>query len=127
MSGGYGYAVASQATISKPRGLNKIKRARYTVEEKKPMKLTLKQRFRNWLLDADAPDEMPQDIYVEEDKLSSEGMRLQIYKASGGYVVETRGYDRKMDRNNYTMHVIKEEEDLGERLGKIVMMEALRG
>ena len=54
-------------------------------------------------------------------------MRLQIYKASGGYVVETRGYDRKMDRNNYTMHVIKEEEDLGERLGKIVMMEALRG
>ena len=127
MSGGYGYAVASQATIAKPRGLSKIKRARYTVEEKKLMKLTLKQRFRNWLLDADVPDEAPQDIYVEEDKLSSDGMRLQIYKASGGYVVETRGYDRKMDRNNYTMHVIKEEEDLGERLGKIVMMEALRG
>jgi len=115
-----GYAVAS---IPKPRGLSKIKRARYTVEEK-TMKLTLKQRFRNWLNDS---DEMPQDIYVEEDKLSSEGMRLQIYKASGGYVVETRGYDRKMDRNNYTMHVIKEDDDLGDALGKIVMMEALRG
>jgi hypothetical protein len=115
-----GYAVAS------PRGLTSIKRARNRVEEKKPMKLTLKQRLRNWLLES--PDEsVPQDIYVEEDKLSSDGMRLQIYKASGGYVVETRGYDRKMDRNNYTMHVIKEEEDLGERLGKIVMMEALRG
>jgi len=123
MSGGY--AVASQASIAKPRGLSKIKRARYTVEEKKTMKLTLKQRFRNWLLDG--LDELPQDIYVEEDKLQSDGMRLQVYRASGGYVVETRGYDRKMDRNNYTMHVIKDDDDLGNALGKIVMMEALRG
>jgi hypothetical protein len=123
MSGGY--AVASVAKVPQIRGTNKIKRARQYTEET-PMKLTLKQRLRNWLLES--PDEsVPQDIYVEEDKLSSDGMRLQIYKASGGYVVETRGYDRKMDRNNYTMHVIKEEEDLGERLGKIVMMEALRG
>jgi hypothetical protein len=124
MSGGY--AVASQATIARPRGLTNIKRAKYTVEEKKPMKLTLKQRLRNWLLDG-PDDPRPQDIYVEEDKLQSDGMRLQIYKANGGYVVETRGYDRKMDRNNYTMHIIKDDDDLGDALGKIVMMEALRG
>jgi hypothetical protein len=49
MSGGY--AVAS--TLKVPRrnrgiiGANQIKRARYTVEEKKPMKLTFKQRIRN--------------------------------------------------------------------------------
>jgi len=124
MSGGY--AVASVASIPRIRGANKINRARHRVEEKTHMKLTLKQRFRNWLLDC--PDEPgPQDIYVEEDKLQSDGMRLQVYRASGGYVVETRGYDRKMDRNNYTMHVIKDDDDLGNALGKIVMMEALRG
>jgi hypothetical protein len=53
-------------------------------------------------------------------------MRLQIYKASGGFVVETRQYDRRTDRHNNTMHVVTEEQDLGQALGKIVMMEALR-
>jgi hypothetical protein len=123
MSGGY--AVASIQKVPRPRGLTNIKRARNRVEEK-PMKLTLKQRLRNWLLES--PDEpMSQDVYVEEDKLQSDGMRLQVYRASGGYVVETRSYDRRSDRNNNTMHVITDDQDLGQALGKIVMMEALRG
>ena len=92
---------------------------------KKEMKMGLKQRLRNWLFDEDS---QPDAGYtVEMDRLQSEGIRLQIYKASGGYVVETRSYDRKNDRNTSTMHVITEEQDLGDALGKIVMMEALRG
>ena len=90
------------------------------------MKLTFKQRIRNWLnSDIDEAD-VPHSIAVEESRLQSDGIRLQVYKASGGYVVETRGYDRKTDRNHNTMHVITEEEDLGDRLSKIVMMEAMR-
>jgi hypothetical protein len=65
-------------------------------------------------------------MYVEEDKLSSDGMRLQIYKASGGFVVETRSYDRRSDRNNNSMHVITDDQDLGEALSKIVLLEALK-
>ena len=93
------------------------------------MKITLKQRIRNWLMADSANDELAytQDITIEEDKLHSEGMRLQIYKASGGFVVETRKYDMTKDRNVNTMHVITDEQDLGDALGKIVMMEALRG
>jgi hypothetical protein len=53
-------------------------------------------------------------------------MRMQIYKASGGYVVETRSYDSHKDRNNNSMHVVTEDQDLGDALGKIVMMEALK-
>jgi 3-methyladenine DNA glycosylase Mpg len=53
-------------------------------------------------------------------------MRLQIYRASGGYVVETKAYDHHKDRNFHTMHVITEDQDLGDALGKIVMMEALK-
>lgn len=89
------------------------------------MKLTWKQRFRNWLNDSDS-DMIDQPMAIEADRLSSEGMRMQIYKASGGYVVETRSYDNHKDRHLNSMHVITEQQDLGDALGKIVMMEALK-
>jgi hypothetical protein len=90
------------------------------------MKLSIKQRIRNWLMD-DSVEECYASVAVEQDRLGSEGMRLQIHKASGGFVVETRNYDQRKDQSKYTMYVITEEQDLGESLGKIVMMEALRG
>jgi hypothetical protein len=97
-------------------------------EKKALMKISLKQRFRNWLLDNNAENEaMSQDIVIQDDKLASDGMRLQIYKATGGFVIETRSYDRQRDRHLNSMHVITEDQDLGDALGKIVMMEALRG
>ena len=95
--------------------------------EKQKMKKTFKQRLRNWLLDEEIEKDMlSSSLTVCEDRLQSDGIRLQVYKASGGFVVETRGYDRKNDRNINSMHVITEQEDLGDRLSKIVMMEALR-
>jgi len=122
---GYGLTSGSQANTCRPRT--------YTAEQRrarkaKKMKLTWKQRFRNWLYDDDADKavEVP-SLSIEPASLDSNGMRLQIYKASGGFVVETRRYDERTDRHDNTMHVITESEDLGERLGKIVMMEALRG
>jgi hypothetical protein len=118
--GTMGYATISGAKMQAIRPARRIKR--------KEMKLTLKQRIRNWL-NSDESDEINyavQDV-VETAQLESDGMRLQIYKASGGYVVETRSYDRRTDRSNNTMHVITDEQDLGQSLGKIVMMEALRG
>jgi hypothetical protein len=90
------------------------------------MKLSLKQRIRNWLMAEEFEEDTPQ-LVSEGNQLDSDGMRLQIYKASGGFVVETRQYDRRTDRHNNTMHVVTEEQDLGQALGKIVMMEALRG
>ena len=96
-------------------------------EKRALMKLSLKQRLRNWILDSDDIPDMSQDICVQEEKLSSQGMRMQIYKASGGFVVETRSYDTHRDRNLTSMHVITEDQDLGDALGKIVMMEALKG
>ena len=95
--------------------------------KKKIMKQSLKQRFLNWLQDTDNEGPQAESLYVEADRFQSDGIRMQIYKASGGYVVETRGYDRKTDRNNSSMHVINDEQDLGDALGKIVMMEALKG
>ena len=113
---GYGQAIATIGIGS----TNKQRRTR----KAKTVKLSLKQRFRNWLNNDDYEQDSPQ--LVEADRLSSEGMRLQIYKASGGYVIETRSYDSHKDRHHNSMHVITEEQDLGDALGKIVMMEALK-
>jgi len=123
MSGGYAVASTRKSRRMNSIGQSKVKRARQYIEER-PMKLTLKQRIRNWLLDdGSVPD---QDIYVEEDKLHSMGMRLQIYRASGGYVVETRSYDERKDENHNSMYVITDDKDLGNELGKIITMESMR-
>jgi hypothetical protein len=116
----YGYSLASAKSSNTPRPVRKWKKV-------KLMKLTFKQRLRNWLNDDEIEWSNADSLAVENNRLESDGMRLQVYRASGGYVVETRSYDHKNDRNNNTMHVITDEEDLGDRIGKIIMMEALRG
>jgi hypothetical protein len=112
-----GYGQVAVAKMSSGNQLRRVKKVR-------KMKLGLKQRIRNWLNNDDYEQDVPQ--LVEADRLSSEGMRMQIYRASGGYVVETKSYDHHKDRNFCTMHVITEDQDLGDALGKIVMMEALK-
>lgn len=115
-----GYALGAQAKVKhRHTSVTSLKPAR-----KIKMKLSIKQRIRNWLYEDESV--VGNSMYVEEDRFSSDGIRLQVYKASGGYVVETRGYDRKNDRSRNSMHVIKDEDDLGDALGKIVMMEALQ-
>ena len=127
MSGGY--AVASQPrpyrAIPRITGVNKIKRARqYT--ENRPMKLTIKQRIRNWLMN----DHDAEECYAVEDSngpdLHSQGFRLNIYGASGGTIIETTKYDRKSDENRHSLHVVTEDKDLGAELSKIITMEQLR-
>ena len=112
---GYGQ-VAVMASAKQSRRIRKATK----------VKLSLRHRIRNWLMRDDEEADVPQLEAVEPSSLGSEGMRMQIYKASGGFVVETRNYDRRKDENFHTMHVITENQNLGDELGKIVMMEALK-
>jgi len=124
MSGGY--AVASTAKQRRiPRiSSNRGPRPRQYIE-KNTMKLTFKQRLRNWLLnDGDDFEQMSEDC--EGPELHSQGFRLQVYGASGGTIVETTKYDRKSDENRHSLHVVTEDKDLGEELAKIITMEQLR-
>ena len=129
MSGGY--AVASTAKVPRriPRitGANQIKRARQYVEER-PMKLTIKQKIRNWLMNDNDEAEYGNAISIDEEgpDLNSQSFRLNIFSASGGTIVETTKYDRKSDENRHSLHVVTDDKDLGEELSKIITMESLR-
>jgi hypothetical protein len=128
MSGGY--AVASQAKsrrIPRITVSNRLGRS-LPIQTHKPrkMKMTLKQRIRNWLMnDSDA-----EECYAIEDSngpdLNSQSFRLNIYGASGGTIIETTKYDRKSDENRHSLHIVTEDKDLGQELSKIITMEQLR-
>jgi hypothetical protein len=49
-----------------------------------------------------------------------------LYNATGGTVVELRSYDESKDRNHNVLYVISSDKDLGQELGHIVTMEALK-
>lgn len=113
---------ASTVTSSKQRAIGTIRPSRKIRKEK--VKLTFKQRIRNWIMSDDYDHDVPQTI--EADRLSSDGMRFQLYKAAGGFVIEVRAYDRRKDENINSIYVITEDKNLGEELGKIITMESLR-
>jgi hypothetical protein len=119
MSTGYGQAVVA---INPTRRLPKTNR----FNKRTTMKLTFKQKLRNWLMNDD--DDYGATITIDDSSpnLSSQGFRLNIYGASGGTIVETTKYDRKHDENRNSLHVITDDKDLGEELGKIITMEQLR-
>jgi hypothetical protein len=58
---------------------------------------------------------------------SVSSINFTINKANGGYVVSYNVYDRKTDRHDQRLHIITEDKDLGEELGKIISFESLRG
>ena len=127
---GPAYATASSRASTRisrgTRGIGIRSQKRTAINKVK--KMTLKEQFRNWLFEEkeSADDYSNHAISVDESKLHSEGMRLQIYSASGGFVIETRKYDRRKDENITSMYVITEEMDLGNEIGKILTMESLK-
>lgn len=65
-------------------------------------------------------------LTAAEPEISSEGMNFTVYKASGGYVFESRRYDSKYDRRDCKLYIITEDMDIGTELGKILTFESLR-
>ena len=95
--------------------------------EERTMKLTFKQRIRNWLM-KDDENYSNQLISVDSEgpNIQSQGFRLNVYSASGGTIVETTKYDRQKDDHKHSLHVVTDDKELGEELAKIITMESLR-
>ena len=62
----------------------------------------------------------------EEVRISATGIRFEVYRANGGTVIETRRNDRRTGDSLYELHVISGDQDVGEEIGKIITMEALK-
>ena len=53
-------------------------------------------------------------------------LQFKIYSAVGGKVVEFSRYDPKTDRHDRQVYIIGKDEDFGEKIAKISMLESLR-
>jgi hypothetical protein len=96
-------------------------------------------KFRRWLRDwlRNVEDEAENttmakmsrgSIMVRDNEvLEGHPMRLNVYRASGGVVIEARTYDPQRDRHHNSLHVITHDQDLATSLDKIITMESLRG
>lgn len=60
------------------------------------------------------------------NQIDGNGLRLTIYGADGGTVLEFNNYDIKHDRYNNTLHVIGHNENFEERVSQAITMELLR-
>ena len=124
------YASTAKSVNRLQRAMNKsssmVRSTRQYVEEA-PMKLTFKQRFRNWLMNED-DDYSHQAISIDNEgpNIQSQGFRLNVYSAGGGTIIETTKYDRQKDEHRHSLHVVTDDKDLGEELAKIITMESLR-
>jgi hypothetical protein len=59
--------------------------------------------------------------------LMSSGMRFTLYQAAnGGYVLEYHNYDEKTDRRHNSIHIIREDEELGSGIAQAMTLELLR-
>ena len=95
----------------------------------------LKLKLRNWANSAqDTYESVPMKMAtagsisigrgpsLDNDR----GIRFQVYKASGGMIIETSTYDRHKDRSYTSLHIITEDKDLGQEISKIITMESLK-
>lgn len=72
------------------------------------------------------PNGKRSSLLRNDEGLHSRGTNFTLYNANGGTVVELRDYDPINDRNHTVLYVIPKEADLGQQLGHIVTMEALK-
>lgn len=101
------------------------------------MKNWLRQKLYNFLY----PEQNQLTAFSDNRKISStvtssrhsqslssdnEPLRFTVYNASGGKIVEISHYDSKQDRHSTSLHIITNDEDFGDSLGKIVFVELIK-
>jgi hypothetical protein len=62
---------------------------------------------------------------ISEGNLQSSGTNFSVYKADGGFVVETSWRDKHHDRHT-SLYLITEDQNFGERISQILTYEAIK-
>ena len=60
------------------------------------------------------------------DVNSDPTLQFKVYNAIGGKVVEFSRYDRHKDRSFHDIYIISKDEDFGQKIAKIAMLEVLK-
>lgn len=84
----------------------------------------LNRKLRNTRSEVIETDKSPS--VIGRSTIDTNGMNFTVYRANGGHVIETKTYDRHKDRNNMGLHIITDDKDLGEEIGRIITFENLR-
>ena len=71
------------------------------------------------------------EIQFTEDRPNHLGssrhrMNFTVYRANGGTIVEYNKYDERKDQHHCDLHIVHEDQNLGDALGKIVIFESLK-
>ena len=53
-------------------------------------------------------------------------IHFKMWNAYGGKVIQTHRFDRIKDKVHRSMYIITDNQDIGQEIGKIITMEALR-
>jgi hypothetical protein len=68
---------------------------------------------------------MQMQIAVADDSWE-DGLRINVKKMIGGFVVSFRCYDRKTDRASDRHYIITDEQEFEKELGKIITLESMK-
>lgn len=71
-------------------------------------------------------EEEPVEVGRNGRVLDTDSIRIDIYRGEGGLAVETTVYNRKKDINLIGFHIVHDDENLGEKLSKIITAESIK-
>jgi len=89
------------------------------------------QWFYNWVLKR-AEQKKQKSITMTSSPLRTEEvdhhygtntLNFTLTPATGGIIVSVKRYDEKRDRNQTTLHIINDDQDVATELGKIAVLE----
>jgi len=102
---------------------------------------SLRRTLYKWLQQEDPKQDMVElkplriEDLVQDRMLSSRPLNFSLYRANGGWIIETRnhndfrvhqGLGTANEESRPKLHIIHDDQDLGTALGKIVFMENLQ-
>jgi hypothetical protein len=53
-------------------------------------------------------------------------LHFRMYRAENGYAMEVRHYDKRTERHTINLHLITDDQDLGQAISHIITLESLR-
>ena len=63
---------------------------------------------------------------LDREHFDRPALSFKMHRAESGWIMEVRRYDPRTDRNSTALHIINDEDDLGDNIAKIITMETLR-